>query len=56
MLWPAVFRNGFDGGGGEEVDQEKFENAVRAWGIEQLVGVGVRKDREGWRFWTRADD
>lgn len=56
VLWPAVFRNGPDGKNGEEIDQEKFENADGAWGIEQLVGVGIREDREGWKFWTRADD
>lgn len=54
VLWPAVFRNG-PGVNGEEIDQEKFENAVDAQGIEQLVGVGVREDREGWKFWTRND-
>ncbi|KAK3302886.1 mevalonate kinase [Chaetomium strumarium] len=54
VLWPAVFRNGSARENGEEIDQEKFENAIGAWGIEQLVGVG--EDREGWRFWTRADD
>lgn len=56
VLWPAVFRSGPDGENGEEIDKEKFENAVGARGIEQLVGVGVREDREGWRFWTRGDD
>lgn len=55
VLWPAVFRNG-NGGDGEEIDQEKFENAVGAQGIEQLTGVGVREDREGWKFWTRTID
>lgn len=56
VLWPAVFRNGLNGDNNEEIDQEKFENAVGAWGIEELVGVTVREDREGWTFWTRADD
>ncbi|KAK0628877.1 mevalonate kinase [Bombardia bombarda] len=56
VLWPAVFRNGPDGENGEEIDQKKLENAVGARGIEQLVGVGVREAREGWRFWTRAED
>jgi len=54
ILWPAVFRNGSDGEGGEEINQEKFENAVGVQGIEQLVGVGVQENREGWKFWTRA--
>ncbi|KAE8441921.1 hypothetical protein EG329_004179 [Mollisiaceae sp. DMI_Dod_QoI] len=54
VLWPAVFRNGIDGEGGKEIDQEKFENAVGVQGIEQLVGVGVQENREGWKFWTRA--
>ncbi|RYP53283.1 hypothetical protein DL769_010546 [Monosporascus sp. CRB-8-3] len=40
VLWSAVFRNGPDGENGEEIDQENFENAVGAQGIEQLVGVG----------------
>lgn len=53
VLWPAVFRDGPDGENGEEIDQERFESAVGAQGIEQLVGVGVREDREGWKFWTR---
>jgi mevalonate kinase len=54
VLWPAVFRNGTDGDSGEEIDQEKFENAIGAQGIEQLVGVGVQENREGWKFWKRA--
>ncbi|KAG8413352.1 Mevalonate kinase [Metarhizium acridum] len=54
VLWPAVFRNNISGEGGEEIDQEIFENAVGVEGIEQLVGVGAREDREGWKFWTRA--
>ncbi|KAJ4328719.1 Mevalonate kinase, partial [Fusarium piperis] len=54
VLWPAVFRSGNDWEGGEEIDQEKFENAVGPHGVEQLVGVGAREDREGWKFWTRA--
>jgi mevalonate kinase len=53
VLWPAVFRNGADGEGGEEIDQEKFESAVGVGGIEQLVGVGVQETRTGWKFWTR---
>ena len=40
--------------GGKEIDQEKFENAVGVQGIEQLVGVRVQENREGWKFWTRA--
>ncbi|KAK3368764.1 mevalonate kinase [Podospora didyma] len=55
VLWPAVFRIGADGkGASEEIVQEKFENADGLEGIEQLVGVGVREDRAGWKFWTRA--
>ncbi|RDL39555.1 uncharacterized protein BP5553_03895 [Venustampulla echinocandica] len=54
VLWPAVFRNGTDAEGGEEIDQEKFENAVGVQGIEQLVGVEVQENRKGWKFWTRA--
>ncbi|KAG2417440.1 hypothetical protein HFD88_008659 [Aspergillus terreus] len=53
VLWPAVFRNGTDGKAGEEIDQEMFENADGVKGIDQLVGVGVQEDREGWQFWTR---
>ncbi|KAJ9220675.1 hypothetical protein DTO027B5_2202 [Paecilomyces variotii] len=55
VLWPAVLRNGSDEDGGEEIDQQKFENAVGAEGIEKLVGVGGRQEkREGWKFWKRA--
>lgn len=53
VLWPAVFRNSTVGAC-EEINQDKFEKAVGAEGIERLVGVGVREDREGWKFWTRA--
>ncbi|CRG88010.1 hypothetical protein PISL3812_05034 [Talaromyces islandicus] len=59
VLYPAVLRNGHtDEEGGEEIDQQKFENAVGNDGIEQLVGVGGGgggahnvKKREGWKFW-----
>ncbi|KAL4878449.1 ribosomal protein S5 domain 2-type protein [Aspergillus karnatakaensis] len=54
VLWPAVLRNGSDEEGGEEIDQQKFENAVGTEGIERLVGVGVQEKREGWKFWKRA--
>ncbi|KAL2815603.1 ribosomal protein S5 domain 2-type protein [Aspergillus cavernicola] len=54
VLWPAVLRNGSDEEGGEEIDQQKFENAVGTGGIERLVGVGVQEKREGWKFWKRA--
>ncbi|KAJ5799499.1 uncharacterized protein N7518_001567 [Penicillium psychrosexuale] len=52
VLWPAVFRNGTDGEA-EEIDQNTFENADGVHGIDQLVGVGVQENREGWKFWTR---
>ncbi|OAA38289.1 mevalonate kinase [Metarhizium rileyi] len=52
VLWPAVFRDGTCGKGGEEIDQDMFENAVGVEGIEKLVGVGMHEDREGWKFWT----
>lgn len=54
VLMPAVLRNGTDEEGGEEIDQQKFENAVGTEGIERLVGVGVQERREGWKFWKRA--
>lgn len=54
VLMPAVLRNGSDEEGGEEIDQQKFENAVGTEGIERLVGVGVHERREGWKFWKRA--
>ncbi|OJJ59923.1 hypothetical protein ASPSYDRAFT_149892 [Aspergillus sydowii CBS 593.65] len=54
VLWPAVLRNGTDEEGGEEIDQQKFENAEGTEGIERLVGVGVQEKREGWKFWKRA--
>ncbi|GAB1202603.1 hypothetical protein APSETT445_001222 [Aspergillus pseudonomiae] len=53
VLWPAVFRNGIDGKPGEAIDQEMFEKAEGVEGINQLVGVGVQENREGWEFWTR---
>ncbi|OAX85421.1 mevalonate kinase [Emergomyces africanus] len=54
VLWPAVLKNGTDEEGGEEIDQQKFENAVGNAGIERLVGVGGNERREGWKFWKRA--
>ncbi|KNG90737.1 mevalonate kinase [Aspergillus nomiae NRRL 13137] len=54
VLWPAVVRNGTDEEGGEEIDQQKFENADGPEGIERLVGVGTQEKREGWKFWKRA--
>ncbi|KAI1965004.1 Mevalonate kinase [Ophidiomyces ophidiicola] len=54
VLWPAVLKNGSDEEGGEEIDQQKFENAEGNQGIEQLVGVGVAEVREGWKFWRRG--
>jgi len=56
VLYPAVLRNGSDEEGGEEIDQQKFENAEGPEGIERLVGVGTgtSEKREGWKFWKRA--
>ncbi|KAJ5201825.1 uncharacterized protein N7498_006488 [Penicillium cinerascens] len=54
VLYPAVLRNGSDEEGGEEIDQQKFEEAEGAEGIERLVGVGFHERREGWKFWKRA--
>lgn len=54
VLWPAVLRNGSDEEGGEEIDQQKFENAEGTAGIERLVGVGQQGGREGWKFWKHA--
>ncbi|EED15232.1 mevalonate kinase [Talaromyces stipitatus ATCC 10500] len=57
VLYPAVLRNGVtDEEGGEEIDQQKFENAVGMEGIERLVGVHAsgNERREGWKFWKRA--
>jgi mevalonate kinase len=51
VLWPAVFRSGTDANAGKEIDQEMFENADGVQGIDQLVGVGVQENREGWKFW-----
>ncbi|KAJ6180463.1 hypothetical protein N7519_010924 [Penicillium mononematosum] len=45
VLYPAVLRNGSDEEGGEEIDQQKFENAEGPEGIERLVGVGVEEKR-----------
>lgn len=54
VLWPAVVRNGTDEEGGEEIDQQKFEEAEGPDGIERLVGVGLEEGRGGWKFWKRA--
>jgi mevalonate kinase len=54
VLWPAVLHNGSEEEGGEEIDQQKFENAIDNDGIEQLVGVGVYEKRDSWKFWRRA--
>ncbi|KAJ5565077.1 hypothetical protein N7513_001319 [Penicillium frequentans] len=54
VLYPAVLRNGTDEEGGEEIDQQKFEEAEGHVGIERLVGVGFHERREGWKFWKRA--
>jgi mevalonate kinase len=55
VLWPAVFRKDANDKSGEEVDQEMFENAVGAEGIEKLVGVeALGNNRQGWKFWKRA--
>jgi mevalonate kinase len=51
VLWPAVLKNGTAEAGGEEIDQEKFLNAVGNEGIERLVGVGVEEKRDAWQFW-----
>ncbi|KAF2669704.1 mevalonate kinase [Microthyrium microscopicum] len=60
VLWPAVLHNNSGEEGGEEIDQEKFLNAVGNDGIERLVGVqqtssysreGSEAVREGWKFW-----
>lgn len=51
ILYPAVLRNGTDEKGGEEIDQQKFLNAVDEEAIEALVGVGVHEKREDWKFW-----
>ncbi|KAI5863938.1 mevalonate kinase [Durotheca rogersii] len=53
VLWPAIFRSSIDGEASEEIDKEKFENAVGAQGTEHLVGVGAQENR-AWKFWTRA--
>ncbi|KAI9838783.1 MAG: Mevalonate kinase [Thelocarpon superellum] len=55
VLWPAVLKNGTDEEGGEEIDQEKFLNALGNDGVERLVGVdvcvGSGERQEGWKFW-----
>jgi mevalonate kinase len=58
VLWPAVLQNASGEPGGEEIDQEKFLNAVGNEGIERLLGVGLQREvafdeggREGWKFW-----
>jgi mevalonate kinase len=56
VLWPAVIQNASGEAGGEEIDEEKFLNAVGNEGIEALVGVQHASnysdgEREGWKFW-----
>ena len=55
VLWPAVLHNNSGEEGGEEIDQEKFLEAVGNEGIEALVGVSASHSshsvREGWKFW-----
>ena len=55
VLWPAVLRNGSGEEGGEEIDQETFLNADGRDGVERLVGVGVKEQRGGWKFWRTPD-
>ena len=52
VLWPAVLKNGSGEEGGEEIDQDKFLDAVGNDGVEQLVGVRTEEKIEGWKFWT----
>jgi mevalonate kinase len=56
VLYPAVLRNGSNEEGGEEIDQQKFENAVGMEGIDRLVGTHstMQERREGWKFWKRT--
>ncbi|MCJ1288127.1 hypothetical protein MMC26_007482 [Xylographa opegraphella] len=51
VLWPAVFKNGTEKEGGEEINQDKFLNAEGREGVERLVGVSGHQNREGWKFW-----
>jgi mevalonate kinase len=55
VLWPAVLQNESGEEGGEEIDQDKFLEAVGNEGIEALVGVNMSRAedsvREGWKFW-----
>ncbi|TDZ49763.1 Mevalonate kinase [Colletotrichum trifolii] len=37
----------------EQIDEEKFANAVDARAIEQLVGLGGQETRVGWMFWSQ---
>ncbi|KAJ5190030.1 hypothetical protein N7491_007929 [Penicillium cf. griseofulvum] len=53
VLYPAVLQDG------EEIDQQKFEDAVGNEGIVRLVGVqagtnNAHERRGGWKFWKRA--
>jgi len=57
VLWPAVLHNTSGEEGGQEINQEKFLNAIGNEGIEALVGVSpslgtdASDVREGWKFW-----
>ncbi|KAJ6024847.1 mevalonate kinase [Penicillium herquei] len=57
VLWPAVFHtNGVTGRKFQDIDLERFENAVDAQEIEELVGVSATECREGWSFWRHTLD
>jgi mevalonate kinase len=53
VLYPAVLQDD------EEIDQQKFEDAVGNEGIVRLVGVqdgtnNAHERRRGWKFWKRV--
>ncbi|KAL9614151.1 MAG: hypothetical protein Q9167_001361 [Letrouitia subvulpina] len=54
VLWPAVLQNGTDEDGGVEIDQDMFLNADGREGVEDLVGVGAHRKRDGWKFWSHV--
>ncbi|OJD28717.1 mevalonate kinase [Diplodia corticola] len=49
VLWPAV--SGAEGG--VEIDQKRFLGSKGKEAVENLVGINVAGQSNGWRFWRR---
>lgn len=53
VVWPALMENGNeDESGGREIDEERFLNAEKPDGVEELVGIhGLGGNKLAWKFW-----